>query len=902
MQRVGAYDLVSELGRGTMGVVYRARHRPTKADRALKLIKIDPNDPELVNRFKRESAALARVDGHPNIVRVHEAGVDGQHLFYAMELVEGTPLRKLMAEGPMRPKDALRIASRLARALGHCHAQGVIHRDVKPENVIVDENGEPRLIDFGLVRDLTTSRMTRSGAFIGTPAYMAAEQVRGEAAMTATDVYALGAILYEMLAGCSPYIGRTVAEIAQEIVDDRAVPLEARCPALPQKLVALVHGALRADPLERPRTAVAFARELEAISESLAKGTGVVAAGTHRRYALLFVAVGVAALLLVLAVPGAVYLRKWSETRDREALIQAARDWTTVAQKRTGAGPDAVLIARVAISLAEAAPEDARRGVAAEAYAAGAAAAFAHGTDADTIAFATKALALLPPEPAERITAIRWARARARAASGDAAGALDDLKTVTAIDGQRLEAQLLLQLERYEELMTRPTATDPICRCAQLWASYKINDDAKKLRYELKRYSDTSAATPFMRAIEARDARETLAASEKESNNEFEFQQAAHLKPETFFKPFREAADKLLGVWQGADRRFLDRKADLEAIEKALVFVAQVPQAFYPPVPGQDPVIHRREVAQLVEDLETSANQAAGDEESPDVLAIQIFAGWCLAYLPPVEACKEKDARRSDRLWAHADTGRADIDLKRIQQLFIAAQRKAARGQLPLEALLAIAERAAVLVPEEKRPDGWSRRANAERLVADVCVRVADASPDPAARAYFLDRAEAHVAIARASTPLDLQLHELIVLDFLIAMARGDVAAATEVATRFSLEGGRFDVSDANEYFLAGELKRWQGDQEATRKLFGVAQGIASADVDHQEVDLISHVYDMELAGALLGCADTVDLARADRARKLLADLDSRRTSSVPALSWIGREVTKVLGPARERQ
>ncbi|MEZ0230665.1 MAG: serine/threonine-protein kinase, partial [Planctomycetota bacterium] len=279
--KLGAYDLVSELGRGAMGVVWRAVHRPTRTERAVKVIELDRSDMQAFVRFQREAEALARVDGHPNIVRIHETGVEGKRAFFAMELVPGRSLRERIQEGPLPLREACILHAKVARAIAHCHAQGVIHRDLKPENVLIDETGEPRLVDFGLVRDLGAKRLTHTGSFLGTPAYMSPEQVRGEGATWATDVHGLGLVLYEALTGERAYVGAKVVEIAQNVLEGRVVPLDVKRPDVPVGLSRLVAGMLATAPPSRPQ-ASAVASELDRIARALRAGGKVVAAGEIR--------------------------------------------------------------------------------------------------------------------------------------------------------------------------------------------------------------------------------------------------------------------------------------------------------------------------------------------------------------------------------------------------------------------------------------------------------------------------------------------------------------------------------------------------------------------------------------------------------------------------------------------
>src|SRR5579883_595752 len=201
---LGSYEVEAELGRGAFGRVYRARHRPTGAVRALKLVDGVP-DRETLARFEREAAALARVGGD-GVVPVHEAGLAQGRYWFVMDLMPGGSLRaRLKARGRLEWREAVTIALAVARALARCHAAGVVHRDVKPDNVLFDDEGRPRLSDFGVVRDLHASVLTETGGALGTPAYMAPEQLDGARVDGRADVYATGVLLHELVAGERPF-------------------------------------------------------------------------------------------------------------------------------------------------------------------------------------------------------------------------------------------------------------------------------------------------------------------------------------------------------------------------------------------------------------------------------------------------------------------------------------------------------------------------------------------------------------------------------------------------------------------------------------------------------------------------------------------------------------------------
>jgi serine/threonine-protein kinase len=224
---VPGYEIVAELGRGGMGVVYRARHLALKREVALKVILAGGHAGEREGaRFRTEAEAAAQLS-HPNIVQVHEVGEAGGVLFCAQELVGGGSLARRLAGTPQPPRQVAALVETLARAVHAAHQRGVIHRDLKPDNVLLAEDGAPKVADFGLARRLGgQSGLTQTGQVMGTPSYMAPEQASGRAgeAGPAADVYALGAILYEGLTGRPPFKGPTALDTLSQVLHREPVP------------------------------------------------------------------------------------------------------------------------------------------------------------------------------------------------------------------------------------------------------------------------------------------------------------------------------------------------------------------------------------------------------------------------------------------------------------------------------------------------------------------------------------------------------------------------------------------------------------------------------------------------------------------------------------------------------
>ncbi len=242
------YELHVPIGEGAFGRVYQGRDRRLARPVAVKVIK--PwwtEDPEWVATFERETQMLARVSD-PGIVQIFDVGHAPEGLYYVSELVDGEDLARRLRRGPVSAWEACLIAAQLCRALAHAHQQRIVHRDVKPANILLSHRGRVKVGDFGVARLAEGSSDAAAATIVGTPRYMAPEQARGLATTPATDVYSVGVVLYEMLAGRPPFTGDSVAELALSHVQETPPPLSAR---LPTSLVAIVARALAKDPAHR---------------------------------------------------------------------------------------------------------------------------------------------------------------------------------------------------------------------------------------------------------------------------------------------------------------------------------------------------------------------------------------------------------------------------------------------------------------------------------------------------------------------------------------------------------------------------------------------------------------------------------------------------------------------------
>ncbi|WP_434448340.1 Stk1 family PASTA domain-containing Ser/Thr kinase [Lentzea sp. E54] len=260
------YRVDSVLARGGMSTVYRGRD--TRLDRDVAIKVMDPHltaDPAFVARFEREARAAAQLH-HPAVVSVHDQGVDGDQVYLVMELIDGGNLRDLLNQrGKLAPAVALSILGPVLSALGAAHRAGLVHRDVKPENVLIGPGGQVKVADFGLARAIAENGVTSDSEILGTVAYLSPEQVETGVADARSDVYSAGIVLYEMLAGQAPYRGDTAISVAYQHVNSDVPSV----PEIPLALDTLVRKATRRDPALRPVNADAFLAELERVGSEL---------------------------------------------------------------------------------------------------------------------------------------------------------------------------------------------------------------------------------------------------------------------------------------------------------------------------------------------------------------------------------------------------------------------------------------------------------------------------------------------------------------------------------------------------------------------------------------------------------------------------------------------------------
>jgi eukaryotic-like serine/threonine-protein kinase len=285
IKQFGRYEVLAELGRGAMGVVYKARDPQIDRMVAVKTVSLWGQEVDEENefrlRFMHEAKAAGRLQ-HPGIVAIFDAGEnpENNHPYIVLEYVAGEALNRILAREKKLPlPTALRLTQEIAEALDYAHAQGVIHRDIKPGNILITEEGHPKIADFGIAK-LNLAHFTVPGRLLGTPAYMAPEQLSGEAADGRSDLFSLGVILYAMVTGHSPFHGDSATTVSFKVANREPLPASALDLTLPSELDEVISRAMAKDPQQRYQSGGEFAEDVCRLQQLLEQGASAASPGT----------------------------------------------------------------------------------------------------------------------------------------------------------------------------------------------------------------------------------------------------------------------------------------------------------------------------------------------------------------------------------------------------------------------------------------------------------------------------------------------------------------------------------------------------------------------------------------------------------------------------------------------
>jgi eukaryotic-like serine/threonine-protein kinase len=342
----GRYEVVRLLGWGGMAEVHLGVDRQLGREVALKVIRERfADDDRFVARFRREARAAAALS-HPNVVAVHDVGTHQGGPFIVMEFVPGRTLAEIVRDGgPMPSERVAEIGEAVARALGAAHAAGIVHRDVKPGNVMVTGDGRVKVLDFGIARALRWTPLTETPAVQGTAEYMAPEYVRGDGADPRSDLYSLGAVLYELLTGRPPFTGDSALQVAYKHIEEAPAPPDSVRPGIPAGLSAVVMRCLAKHPGDRYRRAAEVAADLGRLSADQPAATlpvrtdrthvlrtpealGAAVVPRHRRAAVWAAVVGTVAVALAVALALPRFLATSAPERHGKRPLRAPAELT----------------------------------------------------------------------------------------------------------------------------------------------------------------------------------------------------------------------------------------------------------------------------------------------------------------------------------------------------------------------------------------------------------------------------------------------------------------------------------------------------------------------------------------------------------------------------------------------
>ena len=264
----GRYRLVEQVGVGGMAIVYRAIDENTGHYVAVKLLRPDlAHDADYVTRFQREAEAASKMTHH-NIVNLTDVGMDGDNRFLVMEFVSGKTLKQIIQEkGRLSSRTATQITIRILSALQHAHENGIIHRDIKPQNILVNTEGHVKVADFGIARIANSATLTKGDVVMGSVHYFSPEQASGQPADARSDIYSVGVVLYEMLTGRVPFDGENQVAIAMQHIHNRPTPIEKIVPDVPASLNAVCMKALAKNPVYRYQSAKEMASDLRLVMD-----------------------------------------------------------------------------------------------------------------------------------------------------------------------------------------------------------------------------------------------------------------------------------------------------------------------------------------------------------------------------------------------------------------------------------------------------------------------------------------------------------------------------------------------------------------------------------------------------------------------------------------------------------